>query len=515
MSYNYIAYFACFLPLVILLYQLMPQKARFVVMLVANFTFFFLISRFYVVYIILAIFFTHLCGIWLDYVKITTEGGAKAVKKKQKQVLTFGILTVLSVLVILKYTNFFGTTLSDFLGLFNCPWKYTPKSFIAPIGISFYTLQIISYLTDVYRGTQKAETNLVKTALYLSFFPTIMEGPIARFADVEPLYEGKSISYKNLKYGYQRILWGLFKKIVIADRFYCVSEYVFSNYENLDGSIILFGVIAYVANLYNEFSGCMDICIGSAEIFGISLPENFRQPFRAKTAGEFWRRWHITLGAFFKDYIFYPVSLSKPVKNLAKKVKNKFGREVSKFVAPTISLFCVWACNGLWHGAAWNFIFYGFYYFVIIFIELLLENPVKALDERITNKVGRFFWNFLRSCKMMVIIFTGELFFRAETVGKGFKMIGGIFKSFHYSEFSRNFGRMNLERADLYIALTCLIVVLIVGILHEMNIQVRDLLYKCPTPVRWIFWYTCIFVIVMFGAYGSGYSIVELIYAGY
>ncbi len=484
-------------------------------MLSANFAFFWLISKSLVIYIILAIIFTHLCGIWLDYVNLTTPGGPKAVNKKKRQVLAFAVLSVLSVLVVLKYTNFFGGLLSDFLGIFNCPWKYEPKSFIAPIGLSFYTLQIISYLTDVYRGTQKAETNLIKTALYLSFFPTIMEGPIARFSDVEPLYEGNDISYKNLKYGYQRILWGLFKKIVIADRFYCVSEYIFSNYNTVDGSMVLFGVIAYVANLYNEFSGCMDICIGSAEIFGITLPENFRQPFRAKTAGEFWRRWHITLGAFFKDYIFYPVSLAKPIKNLAKKVKNKYGREVSKFVAPSIALFCVWACNGLWHGAAWNFIFYGFYYFVIIFIENLLEAPVKKLDERIKSKFGRFMWNFARSAKMMVIIFTGELFFRAETVGKGFRMLGRIFTDFHISELFRNIGRMNLERADLFIALGCLIVVLIVGILHEKNLQVRDLLYNRPTFVRWIFWYACIFIIIMFGAYGSGYSIVELIYAGY
>lgn len=167
--------------------------------------------------------------------------------------------------------------------------------------------------------------------------------------------------------------------MVVADRFYYMVSYIFSNYQKLDGSIMLVGAMAYTAQLYMEFSGGMDIIIGSGQIFGITLPENFRQPFASKNASEFWRRWHITLGTFFKDYIFYPVSLAKPVKNFAKKVKNVFGRNVSKFVAPTVALFCVWICNGLWHGAQWTFIFYGMYYFVIIFIETITEAPVKNL----------------------------------------------------------------------------------------------------------------------------------------
>lgn len=167
--------------------------------------------------------------------------------------------------------------------------------------------------------------------------------------------------------------------MVVADRFYYMVSYIFSNYQKLDGSIMLVGAMAYTAQLYMEFSGGMDIIIGSGQIFGINLPENFRQPFASKNASEFWRRWHITLGTFFKDYIFYPVSLAKPVKNFAKKVKNVFGRNVSKFVAPTVALFCVWICNGLWHGAQWTFIFYGMYYFVIILSKPLRKHRLKSL----------------------------------------------------------------------------------------------------------------------------------------
>lgn len=311
-------YFAFFLPIVLVIYQLVPRRFRSVVLLMANYVFFYMISGALIIYMFFSTIFTHYIGLWLENISFTAEENGKVLMKKKRKVLVFGIIISLGILGILKYFNFFGQSLSDFLGIFHVGWQYTPIKFMVPIGISFYTLQMISYITDVYRGTQKAEHNLMKIALYLSFFPTIMEGPICRFGQVgEELYAGNGISLVNLRSGYQRIIWGLFKKIVIADRLYATVEYVFENYQNLDGAVVAFGVICYTIQLYMEFSGCMDVIIGSGEIFGVKLPENFRQPFAAKDASEFWRRWHITLGTFFKDYVFYSISLAKPVKDLA------------------------------------------------------------------------------------------------------------------------------------------------------------------------------------------------------
>lgn len=516
MSYHLMDYFVLFLPVVLLIYQLVHQKGRPVVLLLANYAFFYMISGPLVVYMLFSTIFTHYIGLWLENVSLTTESDAKNLLHKKRQVLLFGIVVSLGILGVLKYFNFFGQTLFECLNLFQLDVVFTPIKFMVPIGISFYTLQMISYIMDVYRGNQKAEHNLMKIALYLSFFPTIMEGPICRYHQVgEDLYAGKGIEFKNLKFGYQRIVWGLFKKMVIADRLYATVSHVFDNYNDLDGSIIALGVVCYTVQLYMEFSGCMDIIIGSGEIFGITLPENFRQPFAAKDASEFWRRWHITLGTFFKDYIFYSISLAKPVKKFAKRVKEKFGRTVSKFVGPTIALFGVWSCNGLWHGANWTFIFYGMYYFVLIFIENITEEPIQKLTAKLHINRESVGYRIFQTLKMFVIINLGELFFRANTIQDGFAMFGKILTDFHMSEFSRQVSSLKLDRADFVVVAVGVVIVAIVGSLHEREIKIREEIEKWALPVRWGVWYTAILAVVMFGAYGIGYSIVEMIYAGY
>ena len=301
MAYHMLSYFALFLPIVILLYQVTPQKFRYIILLVANAFFFCSLSRWLIVYLIAAILMTYGVGRWLESVNNSVDD-AKLANKKKRRIITLAVWINIGLILVLKYTNFFATNLSNMINHFGGNWDFSPIKFMVPIGLSFYTLQIISYLTDVYRGTEKVEKNLARMALYLSFFPQIMEGPIARYSQTaNDLYEGRKITFTNLKYGYQRIVWGLFKKIVIADRLYSAVTYIFDNYHELDGSIILLGAIVYTGQLYMEFSGCMDIIMGSGEIFGIKLPENFRQPFAAKDASDFWHRWHITLGTFFKD----------------------------------------------------------------------------------------------------------------------------------------------------------------------------------------------------------------------
>lgn len=516
MQYHLLSYFAIFLPVVLVIYQLMPKKFRWVVLLAADYFFFWKISNTLIVYIIGATFFTHYIGIWLENVSLTHNGTSKEITAAKRRVLAMGVLISLGILIWLKYTNFFGETFIKITNLFNSGWKFTPLKLMVPVGISYYTLQSISYMTDVYRGTQKAEKNIAKMALYLSFFPTIMEGPITRFSQVaDDLYEGKSLEFENIKFGYQRIAWGLFKKIVLADRLAPVVTKVFDGYANYDGSVVLFAALCYTYQLYMEFSGCIDIIIGSGQLFGIKLPENFRQPFFAKDASDFWRRWHITLGTFFKDYIFYPVSLAKPVKNMAKRFKNRFGRNVSKFVAPTIALFCVWSCNGLWHGANFTYIFYGMYYFVIIFLENILDEPVGKLTKKLhINREGRGYRVF-KFVKLFIIVNTGELIFRANTLTDGFKMIGRIFTRFHISSLAGKMLNLGIDQYDLAILLAGLLIVIAVGIIKERNINIRQAIAGWKLPIRWAFWYGVILVIILFGAYGVGYTTVDMIYAGY
>ncbi len=515
MSYHLLAYFAIFLPVVILIYQITPQKFRWMILLAADYVFFWMISGKLILYLLFATIMTHYIGLWLE-TAAQAGGSAKQVTKRKRKVLAFGILVNLTILIILKYFNFFGENLSALSNMLSLGWEYKKIDFMVPIGISYYTLQTIAYMTDVYRGTIPAEKNIVKIALYLSFFPQIMEGPISRFSETaEALWSGKRIEFENIKFGYQRIVYGLLKKIVIADRVAPVVIKVFKHYDTYDGSIVLFGAVCFTIQLYMEFSGCMDIIMGSGQIFGVTLPENFRQPFFAKDASDFWHRWHITLGTWFKDYIFYPVSLAKPVKNFAKKVKNRFGRGVSKFVAPFAALFCVWSCNGLWHGPHWTYIFYGMYYFVLIFLENILEEPVTKLTAKLKiNREGKGYRIF-RLIKLLVIVNLGEMFFRAETVGTGFAMLGRILTNFHITELGDHIYSLGMDYYDAAVALIGILIVLVVDILHEKNIQIRKAISGWALPARWVFWYAAIFIVIIFGAYGAGYTVVDMIYAGY
>ncbi|MCM1082818.1 MAG: MBOAT family protein [Clostridium sp.] len=496
MAYHLLTYSLIFLPAVMLLYQLAPEKYRWSVLLAADYVFFWMISKWLILCLLAATVITYTTGRALGFVMESGKLKGKKLTARKRMVLACGVCMTLGMLIVYKYLKVFGISL------------------IAPIGISYYTLQAISYMMDVYRGTIQAEKNFAKTALYLSFFPQIMEGPISRFGEVaEALYAGKKIEFENLVFGYQRIVWGLFKKMLIADRIAPMVGKVFHSYESYAGSAIAVGVICFTIQLYMEFSGCMDIVIGSGQIFGITLPENFRQPFFARNASDFWRRWHITLGAWLKDYVFYPVSLAKPVKKLAKKVKGIWGIQVSKFVAPTIALFLVWLSNGIWHGAGWTYLFYGMYYFVIIFLENILENSAARLMERMKLSPDGMLVRLLRSIKLFFIVNIGEMFFCAPTVSQGFDMLGRMLTGFNLSAlWETNFG---VDGYDMILAAVCFVIVMLVDVLHEKGISIRQKIASQRLAVRWGFWYAAILCIVIFGAYGAGYTVVDMIYAAY
>ena len=257
-------------------------------------------------------------------------------------------------------------------------------------------------------------------------------------------------------------------------------------------------------------------CSCSGQMFGVRLPENFNQPFASKSAAEFWRRWHMTLGVWFKTYVFYPVSVSPFMRKWNKFGKKHVGKYMTKLVGSAIALFPVWLFNGLWHGPQWNYIFYGMYYFVI----LLLEVACEPLKEKFYAKTGTSettgWWNVLRIAKTWIIIFTGELFFRANTLTAGFSMFASIFRGFAPERlWDGTLLRMGLDLADYSIIIAGCIVVGIVGHLREKKKLSLDQIAGMRLPARWGLYYALIFAVILFGAYGVGYQQVDLIYAGF
>lgn len=497
-----------FLPLCLAAYQIAPQKWRRRVLLGFSYLFFWLLSGKLIVYLLGTTVFVHCMGIWLDSIR--------SEKKKARRVLTLGILVLLGVLAYLKYYNFFVENVTGIFGN-ALPFTLAEKKILMPVGISFYTLQAIGYMADVYWGKIRAEEKLEKTALFLAFFPQIMEGPICRHSDTcDALYSGRPLEAENLTNGYIRIFWGLFKKKVIADRLAIGVDAIFGNYTSYSGFMVAFAAVAYTVQLYMEFSGCMDIIIGSGQLFGVTLPENFRQPFCAQSAAEFWRRWHITLGTWFKTYIFYPVSMSAPVKRWNQYGRKHFGKYVTMLGTSAMALFPVWLCNGLWHGARWSYIFYGMYYFTLILAGIAVE-PVRDRILQVFHISERSVGlKFMRIAKTWLIIFTGELFFRADGLRAGIYMFRSMFRNFDLGNLTDgSLLELGMTKADLIAVVVGCVAVAVVGFIKERGTNVRMSLDRKPVFMRWSFYYVLILTVIVIAAYGDGYQAVDMIYAGF
>lgn len=529
MAYHTSIYLFLFLPAVLLIYQLTPKKVRWVTLVLSGYAFFWIISGKLVIFLMGTTLITHYIGVWISSVKLECSIAVSEVsgekrsqikkqyKKREKMILAGGIILLLSALFYLKYYNFFVQNTNYVFEVAGSQFALQPKTLILPIGISFYTLQAIGYMADVYWGKVDGRQHPGKIALFLGFFPQIMEGPISMYSQTaDALWEGNSLKGENLSRGSVRILWGLFKKMIIADRLYMVVQTIFEHYENYHGVMIAVAAVAYTVQLYMEFSGCMDIIIGSGKMFGITLPENFCQPFASKNAAEFWRRWHITLGVWFKTYIFYPVSVSGFVKKWNKFGKAHLGKYITKLGVSAFCLFPVWLCNGLWHGAKWSYIFYGMYYFTILLAGVALE-PVRGKTIKLLHlKEQAFYYRTIQIMKTWIIIFTGELFFRANGLRAGIRMFRSMFHNFEVQKlWDGTLLNLGLDKADYLAILIGCVVVGVVGIIKERNLLGEEGIGKLYLPVRWAIYYGLILAIVIFGAYGIGYQQVDMIYAGF
>lgn len=527
MSYLSNTYLFFILPIIIIVYSIFPKKYRWVCLLLSSYLFFFIISG----KLLICLLFTTLhCFIYGLLIKKYDDACSKELKieniekkevkakykKKKKTILILSIMIQVGLLFVYKYMPFFLTNINTILKAIGISSEFEIAKIIAPIGLSFYTLEALSYLVDVYTGKIGVEEKISKIALFLAFFPQIMEGPIGRYDSGSSLYEGNPITYNNLCFGIQRILYGALKKIVVADRLNSVVKCVFAVGSNYSGFSVLFGAVCYTVMLYMEFSGTMDVIIGSAEIFGIKLPENFRQPFFSKTISDFWSRWHITLGTWFKDYIFYPVSLSKNMKSLTVKMRKKLGNHFGPLISGSIALLSVWLLNGLWHGAGWNYIFFGIYHLFLIILGNIFEPYIKKACEKLHIDRTKIYYRILQGLKLFILIVIGELFFRAENLTDGFRLFTSIFSNFTFKNiFDGTIMKFGLDGYDYLIIIITLIIVFTMSVLKEKDIQIRDRISNMNIGVRWAIYLALIMFIILFGAYGPGYVAIDPIYANY
>lgn len=380
-----------FLPLLLLFYWL-PAKSKpslqLWVLTVFSLFFYAFGEPVYVFLMIALVGVNYLFGI------LCAGDGMSEPGTKKKLLLALDIAINLGTLGFFKYLNFAVDNINAVFGT-----GLAHVSVVMPIGISFFTFQAMSYVIDTYRGVTKVQRSYPKLLLYISFFPQLIAGPIVRYQDIEYQIENHSWSAGQINEGAFRFTLGLVKKVLVADSCAAAAAAVYAAGK---GTVVLaqwFVVIFYALQLYFDFSGYSDMAIGLGKIFGFDFPENFNYPFASKSVTEYWRRWHISLGTWFKDYLFYPVLNSGGVKKLTKSLMKKKKRKAAKIVPTVIALFCVWTMTGLWHGAAWNYVLWGLYYFVMLTLDLVFLDDVKkkltpraeAVFSRATFLIATFF----------------------------------------------------------------------------------------------------------------------------
>ncbi|MEA9356614.1 MBOAT family O-acyltransferase [Bacteriovorax sp. PP10] len=483
MLFNSLA-FAIFFPIVTTLYYILPHSYRWGMLLAASCFFYMWLVPKYILILLLTIVVDYVAGI-----KIEESTG-----KKKKWWLYFSIITTCLILFFFKYFNFFSINSAKTLTMLG--WNYSPMllNFLLPVGLSFHTFQSLSYVIEVYRGEQKAERHFGIYSLYVMFYPQLVAGPIERPQNLLWQFHKKhSFEYDNIVKGLRQIAWGLFKKAVIADRLSILVNNVYSNPGEQSGLALTIATVFFAFQIYCDFSGYSDMAIGSAKVMGFKLMTNFNTPYFSKTISEFWKRWHISLSTWFKDYVYIPMG----------------GNRCSE---PRIytNLFITFLLSGLWHGANWTYIFWGGINGVYLVFALIKNKFVKQDLHR--HKWFNVFVTFALICFSWI-------FFRANNIEDAFTVIKGLgsgysslFSNIRQHGFSLiaqdTFLGLKMGMSFYNFAFSLLLIALLVVLerFHQLY-PFQKICDEKPAWIRWSAYYVIVIVIILSGVFGGNHFI--------
>ncbi len=468
--------FVLFVAVTVLIYYLVPKHMRSWVLLLSSLVFYASNNIFYLIYLLFITAVSFMCA----------RGIAKGGKKRVLLWLSISVSVILWLITR-------GT-----LGMIN-NWIF-PLFDIVPLGISYYMFQSIAYVVDVYRQNVKPENNFFKYLLFLSYFPAIVQGPISRYDQLAPqLNNGKKFDFDKFKNSLILVLFGLAKKMVIADNLTIIVDKFFENFDEYKGFILYIAAVCYAFQLYMDFSGCVDICRGVSGLFGIELIDNFASPYFAKSNKEFWNRWHITLSSFLKDYVYIPLGGNR---------KGKFRKY--------INLLITFAISGIWHGYGLSFIIWGLLqalYQIIGETTLKLRSKVKSF---LCVEENSFSDKFYRTFITFNLTTFAWIFFRSEDLMSALEYIGNMLvPTGILALFSEDLYDAGLNAAGFTVVIVNIIVMLYVDYLKKKNINIIDRINKLHIILRWSVYLLLIFNVILFGAYGSGYDPSGFLYGGY
>lgn len=481
--------FLIFFPLVVLVYFLVPGKVRYLWLLTASYYFYMCWNAKYALLLFFSTAVTWISGIVLQQVS-QKDWESERIAFCKKVCVAVSFLLNLSILFFFKYYYFTVDNLNYLLE--KCHLKVIEPRFdiVLPVGISFYIFQALSYTMDVYRQEIKAEKNFARYALFVSFFPQLVAGPIERsknlLIQMENMDRLKLWNYERVRNGILLMIWGFFQKLVIADRIAIVVNQVYESYQKFGFVELATTAVLFSFQIYCDFGGYSNIARGAAEVMGISLMNNFRQPYLAVDIKDFWRRWHISLTSWFTDYLYIPLG------------GNRNGRGTQ-----CRNILIVFLCSGLWHGANWTYVVWGLLHGFAqvignirkwMFPEKRWENyaGIRAVKTAVTFGIVTIFW----------------VFFRADTIGQA---LGYLTQCLKYRRL-QTFTAMGLNKANWIVLLLSLAILFVVDGIHERGISIRQSLYGRNVLVRGAVYLAAIWGIILFGIYGYQYDVSQFIY---
>ncbi len=462
--------FLVFFPIVIAGYFALNPKYRWILLLLASYYFYMCWNYSYIILIMLSTVVDYTTGILIH---------KSQNKKRRKSLLLLSLATNLGLLFFFKYFNFFGDTINFFLDKFNIFYNVPAYDYLLPVGISFYTFQTLSYTIDIYNGKQKPEYHFGRFALFVSFFPQLVAGPIERSVNLLPQFrQNFAFEYERVKNGLFLMAWGFFKKVVIADR---LSEYVnlvYNNPESHEGMQNILATLFFSFQIYCDFSGYSDIAIGAAMVMGYSLMTNFRRPYFALSIREFWQRWHISLSTWFRDYVYIPLG----------------GNRVIKW-RWYFNLFITFLVSGLWHGAEWTFVIWGalhgFYLIFAIWTDKLRLRANQLLG------ITKIPWVYQLSQILVtfVLVYFAWIFFRANNTTDAFLIIK---KHFIFTGEGSNINLFTFSK-DLWVAIASITILIVIESLEEYKGLSTVMRNRLSRPVKWAILSVIIAAIILMG----------------
>lgn len=520
------ASFFVFVFLSVCVYFLVPKKWQNIVLLLESYLFYASFGLKYISFVLFTTVTTYWVGLRVEeinqkYAKLRAEKGKTKEEKaelkrrgvqEKRKIMLLALGANFGIWIFIKYINFFIGNINSVMGVFGRDRQFGLLEIIVPLGISYYTFQAMGYLIDIYRGKYAAEKSFVNMALFIGFFPQIVQGPFGRYNLLAPtLFESHVFSWERLAKGLKKILWGYFLKLLVADKLAVAAGEFFSHFDYYNNLQLFAGCLMFSIQLYADFLGYMYIVLGIAKIFGVELDENFKRPYFAQSLDDFWRRWHTSLGTWFRDYMFYPISMSKFVQKMGKKSKAKFGTKAGKLIPNYLALFFVWLSTGLWHGASWKDAIWGLVNCAILIFSLQFEDLYRKIKEKLHIREEMKWWQIFRMMRTFVIVGLLRIISNSSGMRSALFMFKRLLTEWDFS-FVPSMKNMfpGMSEMNIIVAFIGIAVLLVADILKEKD-KMSLVDEKCPLIVRYCGYALAVCIIVIYG--GLGESLGGFMYA--